>query len=128
MRALSARGVQQPTVTVLGMTFKENVPDVRNSKAVDVVHALARAGATVQLHDPMAPPQEVSDEYGLALTALDKLRPADGIVLAVAHADYLGGGWPFLTKLLKGGRGIVFDVKSRLDRAQKPEGIDLWRL
>jgi UDP-N-acetyl-D-galactosamine dehydrogenase len=128
MGALSARGVQRPTVTVLGMTFKEDVPDVRNSKAVDVARALASGGAAVQLHDPLAPAQEVNDEYGLALTALDELQPADAIVLAVAHADYLSGGWPFVTKLLKGGRGLVFDVKSRLDRAQTPQGIELWRL
>ncbi len=128
MRALSGRGAQQPTVTVLGMTFKENVPDVRNSKVVDVVRELARAGAAVQLHDPLAVPQEVSDDYGLTLTPFDKLLPADGIVLAVAHADYLAGGWQLLTKLLRGGRGLVVDVKSRLDRAQKPQGVELWRL
>ena len=58
----------------------------------------------------------------------DSLRPADAVILAVCHKDYVDGGWPLVTKLLKGGQGIVLDVKSKLDRLQKPEGIDLWRL
>jgi hypothetical protein len=49
-------------------------------------------------------------------------------ILAVAHGDYLSQGWPMIARLLKGGQGIVFDVKARLDRAQAPKGIDLWRL
>ena len=65
---------------------------------------------------------------GLRLTPFESLQPADAVILAVAHEDYVTGGWPLITRLLKGGQGIVLDVKSRLDRAQKPEGIDLWRL
>jgi UDP-N-acetyl-D-galactosamine dehydrogenase len=128
MRALLQRGCSSPTVTVLGMTFKENVPDIRNSKVIDVVRELAGVGVNVQVHDPLALSEEVRDEYGIGLSPLESLKQADGVVLAVAHGDYLKGGWPFVTKLLKNGQGIVFDVKSRLDRAQKPQGVDLWRL
>jgi len=59
---------------------------------------------------------------------MDALQPADAIILAVAHQDYLAGGWPLVARLLKGGVGIVLDVKNKLDRAQKPKDIDLWRL
>jgi UDP-N-acetyl-D-galactosamine dehydrogenase len=82
----------------------------------------------VQIHDPLAPPEDAKIEYGIALTPFEALRPADAVILAVAHQDYLSGGWPLIAKLLKDERGIVLDVKSKLDRAQKPEGIDLWRL
>ena len=128
VRALMQRGVPKPTVTILGMTFKENVPDIRNSKVIDVVRELGKAGIAVQVHDPLALIDDVKHEYGVSLSPLEDLQPADGVILAVAHGDYLKGGWPFVAKLLKQGQGIVFDVKSRLDRAQKPQGIDLWRL
>ena len=128
MRALEARGRQKPTVTVLGMTFKENVPDIRNSKVIDIVRELGRGGASVQVHDPIALPEETAREYKVTLTPFDKLQPADAIIMAVAHKEYVSKGWPLVTKLLKGGEGIVLDVKSRLDRAQTPKGIDLWRL
>ena len=128
MRALLQRGAPKPTVTILGMTFKENVPDIRNSKVIDVVRELSQAGIAVQVHDPLALSEEVRQQYGIDLTPLEALQPADGVILAVAHGDYLKGGWPFVAKLLKQGEGIVFDVKSRLERSQKPQGIDLWRL
>ena len=110
------------------MTFKENVPDIRNSKVIDIARELSRVGVTVQVSDPLALPEETMHEYGLALTPFEKLQPADAVIVAVAHQDYVAKGWPLVTKLLKGGEGIVLDVKSKLDRAQKPKGIDLWRL
>jgi len=128
MRALLQRGRSNPTVTILGLTFKENVPDIRNSKVVDVARELGRVGVTVQIHDPLAQPEETEHEYGITLTPSEKLKPADAVILAVAHREYVAEGWPLMTRLLKQGEGVVLDVKSKLDRTQKPEGIDLWRL
>ncbi len=128
LQALHQRGADKATVTILGLTFKENVPDIRNSKVVDIARALGRAGVSVQVHDPIALPEETVQEYGIALTPLEKLAPADAVILAVAHKDYVSGGWPMMAGLLKGGQGVVLDVKSKLDRAQKPDGVDLWRL
>jgi UDP-N-acetyl-D-galactosamine dehydrogenase len=128
MRALLQRGRSNPTVTILGMTFKENVPDIRNSKVIDIARELGRVGVTVQVHDPLALAEESVREYGLSLTPFESLRPADAVIFAVAHSEYVTKGWPLITKLLKQGEGIVLDVKSRLDRSQKPEGVDLWRL
>jgi UDP-N-acetyl-D-galactosamine dehydrogenase len=126
--ALAKRGRVKPTVTVLGMTFKENVPDIRNSKVIDIVRELGRGGASVQVHDPVALPEETVHEYQVALTPLEKLAPADAVIIAVAHNEYVSKGWPLVSKLLRDGEGIVLDIKSRLDRAQKPRGVDLWRL
>ena len=128
MRALLQRGRANPTVTILGMTFKENVPDIRNSKVIDIARELERVGVDVQVADPLASPDETVHEYGIKLTALKSLRPADAVVFAVAHRDYVSGSWSLVAKLLKDGEGIVLDIKARLDRNTKPEGIDLWRL
>jgi UDP-N-acetyl-D-galactosamine dehydrogenase len=128
IRALMQRGRANPTVTILGMTFKENVPDIRNSKVIDIARELERAGIGVQIADPLASAADAVHEFGVKLTPLESLRPADAVILAVAHKDYVAGGWPLVAKLLKGGKGIVLDVKAKLDRAKQPEGIDLWRL
>jgi UDP-N-acetyl-D-galactosamine dehydrogenase len=128
IRSLTDRKCADPVVTVLGMTFKEDVPDIRNSKVIDIVRALEVSGVRVQVSDPLATAALSKKEFGVALTPLDALAPADAVILAVAHRDYVSEGWPLVTRLLKGGRGIVLDVKSRLDRAQKPEHIELWRL
>ncbi len=128
MRALLQSGRANPTVTILGMTFKENVPDIRNSKVIDIARGLERVGVTVQVTDPIASVEETVHEYDLKLTPLESLRPADAVILAVAHKDYVAGGWPLIVKLLNDRRGIVLDVKSKLDRTKKPDGIELWRL
>jgi UDP-N-acetyl-D-glucosamine/UDP-N-acetyl-D-galactosamine dehydrogenase len=121
-------GSAPATVTVLGMTFKENVPDTRNSKVADIVSELQSFGVAVQVHDPLADPAQVKQEYGIELLPMRALRPADAVIFAVAHTSFVDGGWPLLLKLLKDGGGIVLDVKSKLDRAARPDGIDLWRL
>ena len=71
MRALMQNGRSNPTVTILGMTFKENVPDIRNSKVVDIVRELQRVGVRVQVTDPIASAEETVDEYGVKLTPFE---------------------------------------------------------
>jgi UDP-N-acetyl-D-galactosamine dehydrogenase len=127
-RRLSQRGCASALVTVLGLTFKENVPDIRNSKVPDIVKELQSFGVSVQVHDPLALAEEADHEYGIKLVAANALRPADAVILSVAHDDYVSAGWSLVTRLLKGGEGIVLDVKGKLDRAKKPAGVDLWRL
>jgi UDP-N-acetyl-D-galactosamine dehydrogenase len=121
-------GNGHPVVTVLGVTFKENVPDIRNTRVVDIVRELQDFGITVQLHDPEADSHLLHEEYGLALTPVDKLKPADAVVLAVAHRPYRDGGWKFVTPLLKPAGGFVADVPGLLDRGDIPAGVTLWRL
>ena len=127
IRGLLRRKGQSGTVTVLGMTFKENVPDIRNSRVIDIVQELRDFGIDVQIADPLADSSAVEGEYGIALTALEALRPADAVVLAVAHEPYVAGGWRMIQRLLRDGEGLVLDVKMKLDRADRPAAIELWR-
>jgi UDP-N-acetyl-D-glucosamine/UDP-N-acetyl-D-galactosamine dehydrogenase len=115
-------------VTVLGLTFKENVPDIRNSKVVDIVASLRSFGLTVQVADPLAIPEDAQHEYGLEILPLSEIAPADAVILAVAHEAYVSAGWKLVHRSLKPNGRVVVDVKGYLDRAQKPEGIELLRL
>jgi UDP-N-acetyl-D-galactosamine dehydrogenase len=128
VRSLTLRHCTNALVTVLGMTFKENVPDIRNSRVIDIVRELERFGIRVQVHDPLAMTEETENEYGVKLMPMGRLGPADAVILAVAHRPYVTEGWPLMTRLLRDGKGTVIDVKCKLDRACTPEGIDLWRL
>ena len=80
MRFLKERGCKNPVVSILGVTFKENIPDTRNSKVIDIVRTLAKAGIAVQLHDPLASAEEVTSEYGVEIMPLDAMRPADAVI------------------------------------------------
>ncbi|MEM1047825.1 MAG: nucleotide sugar dehydrogenase [Pseudomonadota bacterium] len=128
IRQILKRGRRSGRITVLGLTFKEDVPDIRNSGVVSVIEELRSFGFEVQVHDPMALSSEVHEEYGFDLVADADLKPADAVVLAVAHRTYLERGWPFLQGLLADGSGGIVDVKSVLDRSAAPQSIDLWRL
>jgi len=110
------------------LTFKENVPDLRNSKVIDVIRELQEYGIDVQVTDAQADSAEAVREYGVSLTSYDELLPSEAVVLAVSHRKYIEAGWTQFDRLLKHGKGIVVDIKSELDKGTKPEKIDLWRL
>ncbi len=120
--------VKGAKVNVLGLTFKENCPDLRNSKVIDIIHELQSYGIDVQVHDPMAEAAEAKHEYGVTLRAWDELPQADAIVAAVAHKEFLARPMgDYLTKV-KGG-GCFIDVKCQFDPAAiKQSGLSLWRL
>jgi UDP-N-acetyl-D-galactosamine dehydrogenase len=126
LRRLMKAGTAAPRVTVLGLTFKENVVDVRNSRVFDIIREFQSFGVTVQVHDPLADNAAALKEYGLTLQK--EPTPADAVVLAVAHDCYRASGWPLITRLLANGRGLVMDVKGVLDPRAKPAGIEIWRL
>jgi UDP-N-acetyl-D-galactosamine dehydrogenase len=128
VRGLLRRKTQGGVITVLGLTFKENVPDTRNSRVIDIIRELQSFGLTVQLHDPWADVADAKHEHGVTLMELGALQPADAIVLAVAHDLYIEGGWPLIRRLLGKDGGLVLDVKTKLDRASKPADVELWRL
>ncbi|WP_431857344.1 nucleotide sugar dehydrogenase [Azospirillum sp.] len=123
-----ARSRDDLRVAVLGLTFKENVPDIRNTKVIDIVREIEAFGIPVSVHDPVADPAEVEAEYGLRLADLGAQPPADAVVLAVAHEEYARAGWPLVAGCLKNGRGLVVDIKAALDRHAVPDGVELWRL
>jgi UDP-N-acetyl-D-glucosamine/UDP-N-acetyl-D-galactosamine dehydrogenase len=120
--------IQGARVTVLGLTFKENVPDLRNSKVIDVIRELQEFGVEVQVTDALADKDEAVREYGIELIDYDKLVPADAVVLAVPHDEYVERGWEQFDRLLKHGKGIVVDIKSKLEKETCPANITLWRL
>lgn len=123
----NASQLKDCTVTVLGVTFKENVPDVRNSRVEDVVRELESYGVAVQLIDPLADEEALKAENGLSLWREGGVLPADAVVLAVAHDQFVRGGWPLIGRHLKDGSGVVVDIKGVLDRNQKPDSITLYR-
>jgi UDP-N-acetyl-D-galactosamine dehydrogenase len=120
--------VKGAPVIVLGMTFKENCPDIRNSKVIDVVRELRSFGADVHVHDPIASSAECEHEYGVALTPWDKLPRASAVVAAVSHKEYAEMGVPGLVQKLVPG-GVFTDVKSNYDPAALvAAGAYPWRL
>ncbi|MCB1914691.1 MAG: nucleotide sugar dehydrogenase [Rhodocyclaceae bacterium] len=115
-------------VTVLGLTFKENCPDLRNSKVIDVIRELQSFGCEVTVHDPVAESREAEEEYGVGLTEWEAVPESDAIVAAVAHADYDRMGLDALLAKLRPG-GVFADVKSAFDRgALEAAGAVVWRL
>jgi len=115
-------------VNVLGLAFKENCPDLRNSRVIDVVRELASFGARVHVHDPVADPEEARHEYGVELVPWEKLPRASAMVGAVAHRALVRRSADELAaKLLPG--GVYVDVKSQVDVATlRARGVQVWRL
>ncbi|MBL29412.1 MAG: GDP-mannose dehydrogenase [Rhodospirillaceae bacterium] len=129
VRRLLAAGHRTPlSVAVLGLTFKGDVPDIRNSRVLDIVTELESFGVSVSAHDPMADPDQVMEEMGIRPVALDEMPPADAVILAVPHAAFRDGGWPLIQGLLRPAGGLVVDVPAVLGRDAKPDNVLLWRL
>ncbi len=125
----SGRCVKGSVVTVLGFTFKENVPDIRNTRAIDIVRELQDYGIQVQIFDPLADAHEVLEEYAVAMVSDEsRLQPAHAVLLVVPHHYFMVKNWAYITALLELQTGVVIDVKAKLDRASVPEGVTLWRL
>jgi len=124
----AGRNIKGSRVIVLGLTFKEDVPDIRNSKVVDVIRELHEFGVETYVHDPLASPEEALREYGLRLAEWDSLPAADALILAVPHKPFLEiTQQNLLRKVVK--QGCIVDVKSALDaEALRKEGVRVWRL
>ena len=120
--------VKGEDVIVLGLTFKENCPDIRNTRVIDVVHELESYGLNVHVHDPVADANDTSHEYGIALTPWDRLPRSPAIVAAVAHREFSQRPVAdFVSKLQPG--GVFVDVKCMADAAAlQSHGVKVWRL
>jgi UDP-N-acetyl-D-galactosamine dehydrogenase len=131
MKRLSqlARPVNDLKVAVLGLTFKENVPDLRNSRVPDIIHELREYGVQVLVHDPIARAEEAVEEYGIHLSEWGDIKDVDGIIVAVSHRHYADMGLRTLLKPLRSQReGVVIDVKCLLDPEKVPKTLTYWRL
>ena len=119
--------VKGARVGIFGLTFKENVPDLRNSRVPDIIAELRQFGIEPQIHDPRADADEAQHEYGLALSPLDRMTGLDALILAVSHREFgeLRG-----EALLRHVRhdGVVVDVKSQLSPSDVPNGVKHWAL
>jgi UDP-N-acetyl-D-galactosamine dehydrogenase len=115
-------------IGVLGLTFKENCPDLRNSKVVDIIGELKEYCCDVLVHDPLADGEEAVEEYGITLCDTSDLRDCQAIILAVPHTHYLQLSMQDFAGMLDD-RGTLVDIKSVLDRSElESAGIRYWRL
>ena len=111
------------------MTFKENCPDIRNSKVVDMVREFQSWGVEVVVADAWASAEEVQHEYGLSLGVVDAAHPVDALVVAVGHNEYRHAQLADLRALCRGDKPILADVKSLYDRHAAAEaGFTVFRL
>ncbi len=125
------KAVKGARVLVLGLTFKENVPDIRNTKVVDIVAELREYGVEVLVHDPWATPEETLHEYGLELSRLEDSLPVDGVILAVSHDKFKDITPARLREMTCNGKGcgVVIDVKAMYSRHDiENEGLIYWSL
>ncbi|WP_079477796.1 nucleotide sugar dehydrogenase [Halobacillus salinus] len=120
--------VNQAKVTVLGATFKEDVPDIRNSKVEDLIVALQSFGLTVQLHDPLADRELVKNQWGLDISHVEDLEEADALIYAVPHRFYQDKNQGFFLGLLQSSGGVVVDVKNALPFNNWPDTVSRWGL
>ncbi len=120
------KSLDHAKVGIFGLTFKEDVPDLRNSKVPDIVTELREYGINPMIHDPLANAEEAAHEYGLSLSALEDMTDLDAMILAVNHKEYRGEGSKLYGRLAD--EAVVIDVKSMLDRGDKPHGAEYWGL
>lgn len=120
--------VKNAPIIILGLTFKEDCPDLRNSRVIDVIRELQTYGADVIVHEPVADADEARHEYGVELTKWDDLPQAAAIVAAVSHKEFKRRPLTdFAGKLQKG--GVLTDVKSMFDEDELASlGVTVWRL
>jgi UDP-N-acetyl-D-glucosamine/UDP-N-acetyl-D-galactosamine dehydrogenase len=121
------RPVKGARIGILGITFKENVPDLRNSRVPDIVAELRQFGISATVADPLADPAEAKREYGIDLVPIGQFSELDGLILAVPHRALGKHGWNRVLMALRPG-GIFIDVKSAVPRATIPAGIHYWSL
>jgi len=120
--------VANSLITVMGLTFKENCSDIRNSKTIDVIEELKEFGVSVQVHDPLADKDEAKAVYGIDLVDFEKLKPSSAVVVAVAHDFYKSLDLDDL-KRIANGNSCLIDVKSMYNAAVlKEAGFKFWRL
>ncbi len=114
-------------VAVLGLTFKENCPDLRNSRVPDILAELAQFGVEVLVCDPLAEPAEAHHEYGVTLSKREDLKDIDGLIVAVSHSEYVEAGLDSLAGMLRP-KAPIIDVKSIFAPESTPEGHAYWSL
>lgn len=126
---ISGRSVKKSAVLILGLTFKENVRDIRNTRVIDIYHKLKEYGLAVSIHDPLADPREVKKEYNLSLISRPEERsPFDAVILSVKHSAYRRYSLNYLKKICTR-PPVLIDIKALYDKARaEKSGFVYWRL
>lgn len=125
----AGKQVKGARVAILGITFKENVPDLRNTKVVDIIHELKDYGVDTMVNDPLADPGEAQKYYGVTLVPLEEIRDVDAVVLAVMHHPYKTGGLEGIAALCADSNALVIDVKGCFSQKEAEKlGVTHWRL
>lgn len=122
------KNLNEAVVTVLGVTFKEDVPDIRNSKTILLIQKLQQYGIHVQVQDPFVYEEELFTHYGATLTPSTTLEKADAVIVAVAHKQFIEQSWEGIQPMLKDDAGFVVDIKGCLDKKKKPSLVTHWNL
>ena len=123
------RQVRGATVAVLGLTFKENVPDLRNTRVVDIIKELKDYGMNVLVHDPLADPEEARRYYDIQLVSREHIHNADAVILAVCHQTYVQDGLAVVMQMLNPAYRLLLDIKATFDPGEAEGlGIHYWRL
>ncbi|MEY8335054.1 nucleotide sugar dehydrogenase [Lachnospiraceae bacterium 47-T17] len=126
---LADKPVRNAKVAILGLTFKENCPDTRNSKVIDIVNELQEYGIEPVIADPVADAQEAKKNYGIVLSDLSELKEMDAVVLAVAHEQLKNMGIKAMDGMYGPGKKVLLDVKGLFDRDEyERAGYRYWRL
>lgn len=121
--------VGKARIGILGITFKENCPDIRNSKVVDIVRELQDYGVEVVVSDPHASPEEVHEEYGIRVGVVDSAHPVDALIIAVAHREFREMSPETLRAMTRGPKPVLIDVKCIQPIATlQAAGFVVWRL
>ncbi|MGA2780360.1 MAG: nucleotide sugar dehydrogenase [Smithella sp.] len=121
--------VRKARVAVLGISFKENVPDLRNTRVIDIINELKDYGVEVLANDPLADPEEARHHYNIELVPLKDIKDVDAVVLAVAHRNYQEMGIGRIASLCRKGHPILLDIKAIFEpETAISTGINYWRL
>lgn len=131
IKMLIESGIQinKARVAVLGLSFKENVPDLRNTRVIDIINELKDYGVEVLVHDPLVNPLDARQNYNIELAPLKKIKNVDAVILAVAHNNYREMGLVRIAGLCRKNSPLLLDIKAVFEPAKaKSSGINYWRL
>ncbi|MBQ4429667.1 MAG: nucleotide sugar dehydrogenase [Clostridia bacterium] len=123
------KAVKQAKVAILGFTFKENCPDTRNTKIIDIVNELKEYGISPVIADPQADADEAKRLYGVEFIDMNSIVGMDAVILAVAHVEFASFTMPKIEKMFGSGKKVLLDIKGLLDRREyEASGYSYWRL
>ncbi len=127
LRVASGESLKDARAGILGLTFKENIPDIRNSRVPDIIKELKEFGVKTLVHDPHALPDEAAHEYGVSLSKMEEFKDLDILIIAVSHREFVNINPETFATMLRPG-GVLVDVKAVIDASRLPKGTNFWSL